>query len=52
MLFQYTVSFYFILANGIVMSLAARGYLLWLINVIFVGALIKIVVSGVEDVSF
>lgn len=33
------------------MSLAARGYVLWLINVIFEVALIKIVANGVEEVS-
>lgn len=30
------------LANGIIMSLAARGYVLWLINVVLAVCLIKI----------
>jgi hypothetical protein len=36
-----------IVCYGIVMSLAARGYILWLINIIFAAIAIKLVVSSV-----
>lgn len=42
---------YIILACGIMMSLAARGYVLWLINIIFIAVLVKFALAMKNSVS-